>query len=74
MLNIGVPSRRRCNVGSFDYLLGKVHRLPYEIFDPQLLSISQLRVNISFFISAGATKRSTNEHTTNHHDGKAYKQ
>src|SRR5215208_545166 len=40
MLNIGVPSRRRCNVGSFDYLLGKVHRVPYEIFDPQLLSIS----------------------------------
>ncbi|MGF1472685.1 MAG: Na+/H+ antiporter NhaC family protein, partial [Rubrobacteraceae bacterium] len=35
------PSRRRSNVGSFDsFPEGKVHRVPQEIFDPQLLTIS----------------------------------
>jgi hypothetical protein len=35
------PSHRRANVGSLNCLLGKVHRVPQEICDPQLLSISR---------------------------------
>jgi len=46
------PSRRRWRVGCFDYLLGKVHRVPQEISDPQLLTISPFAIALALMLIA----------------------